>query len=363
MALDALPLGLLLLVGLAIGIDDLAQQLRLSPRGQPLSQAVPAVLGDVLVRVALDLLLLLPMLGLVLAALRSTAGRQPAWRAAALAAAVLTGALFYGQWMEPGLCLLDRLPAVRTRCEAWQWLSWTRAGYAAQALVWGGLIALLLAWDQRARDTASALHHARMRRLQAERDEDEARLVSLQAQIEPHFLFNTLAHLLRLHEVNPAKGLAMLRSLAAYVQSTLPEMRARRATLRRELAATLAYAEVQQVRMGEGLAVTVDIPDELLDAELPTMMLLTLAENAIKHGLSPRPGGGTLRLEARADGRWLKLAVVDDGVGLKLGAGGGRGLANTRSRLAAVQGELDIVNQPSGGVRASLWLPLTWAAR
>ena len=125
----------------------------------------------------------------------------------------------------------------------------------------------------------------------------EARLQMLEAQIEPHFLFNTLAHVRRLYETDPAAGARMLHNLARYLAGALPQMRAA-ATLGRELDHVAAYLNIQQIRMGRRLAFAIDVPAALRDAALPPLMVLTLVENAIKHGLSPLREGG--RIDVRA---------------------------------------------------------------
>ena len=152
----------------------------------------------------------------------------------------------------------------------------------------------------------------------------------------------------------------MLQSLTAYMRSALPQMRQADSTLASELALTRSYVEVQQIRMGERLRVEVDVPAALMEARVPAMTVLTLAENAVKHGLGPKREGGTLRIEASRQGDMLEVAVCDDGVGLQLGAGTGHGLSNTRSRLEAAYGShaaLAIENRAEGGVRAALLLP------
>jgi hypothetical protein len=241
-------------------------------------------------------------------------------------------------------------------------VQWTPLGasFALEALAFGCFAAVPIYLRRQRQERIRRLRDAKLLRLKAQTQEAEARLQSLQAQIEPHFLFNTLAHILRLLQVHAARGRQMLRSLRDYLRSALPQMRATDFTLGRELALTRSYVEVQQIRMGERLRVEFDVPEALLDARIPAMTVLTLAENAVKHGLGPRSEGGTLRIEANVQGETLEVAVCDDGVGLQLGAGTGHGLSNTRSRLEAAYGSrasLDIGNRPDGGVRAALLLP------
>jgi sensor histidine kinase YesM len=134
---------------------------------------------------------------------------------------------------------------------------------------------------------------------------DEARLLMLQAQIEPHFLFNTLATVRRLYQTDAAAAESMLDNLMRYLAVALPQMRANDSTLGREVALAEAYLGIQQIRMGSRLVVAIDVPGGLREARLPPMMLLTLAENSIKHGLNPLPEGGYIHISARVDGRDL----------------------------------------------------------
>jgi LytS/YehU family sensor histidine kinase len=246
------------------------------------------------------------------------------------------------------------------------WMRSELAGLVLGNVLVGCLAAAPIYLRQRRQSAIRELRDAKLLRVNAERQENEVRLQSLQAQIEPHFLFNTLAHILRLHQVDAQRGRAMLQSLTEYMRSALPQMRGQKDfTLGRELALTRAYVNVQQIRMGERLRVEIDVPSALMAARVPPMAVLTLAENAVKHGLGPKGEGGTVRIEATLKGEVLEVAVCDDGVGLRLGAGTGHGLSNTRSRLAAAYGSraaLEIGNRDTGGVRAALLLPFVLVA-
>ena len=194
----------------------------------------------------------------------------------------------------------------------------------------------------------------------------EARLSALQAQIEPHFLFNTLAHVQRLYETEPGRGREMLRGLIDYLRAALPSMRRSGSSLRRELELARSFLTILQLRMGERLAFDIRADEALLDAPVPPMVLPTLVENAIKHGLSPLPQGGRIGISAAAtgDGR-LAIEVADNGQGFVADGGSGVGLANTRSRLAALFGDraaLELRAAQGGGVVARVVLPLMPAA-
>lgn len=189
----------------------------------------------------------------------------------------------------------------------------------------------------------------------------EAQMAALQAQVEPHFLFNTLALIGQLIETDPPEAARIHTHLIAYLRATLPQMRARGgATLGRQLDLSRAYLAIMQARMKARLAVSIDVPAGLLSASFPSMMLQMLIENAIKHGLEPKIEGGRIDLRARVDGDMLQVDVCDDGAGFKPHAGDGVGLDNVRERLRILYGaraRLVIEAPPEGGTRASIRLP------
>jgi hypothetical protein len=218
----------------------------------------------------------------------------------------------------------------------------------------------------REEEAVARLHEHDMQREALDRELAEARLLVMQAQVEPHFLFNTLANVRRLFQTDPPAAQAMLAHLSRYLGAMLPRMRQSDSTLGHELTLAHAYLSVQQIRMGPRLAVRTDAPEALLGLAFPPMMLVTLVENAIRHGLTPLPEGGEVRISARlADGR-LRVAVTDDGAGLSESSGPGVGLANIRARLATVYGGnarlLLAANTPSGVV-ATIELPAVASSR
>jgi len=194
-----------------------------------------------------------------------------------------------------------------------------------------------------------------------ERRLTEAQMAALQAQVEPHFLFNTLALIGRLIETDPPEAAKVHAHLIAYLRSALPQMRSSGgATLGKQLELSKAYLAIMQARMKERLAVRFEVPDFLGSAPFPPMMLQTLIENAIKHGLEPKIAGGTVTVRARVDGATLIVDVCDDGVGIDLHADEGVGLANIRERLQLLYGaqaELVIEAPMSGGACASVRIP------
>jgi sensor histidine kinase YesM len=208
----------------------------------------------------------------------------------------------------------------------------------------------------------SQLADAECRRESLQAQMVEAHLCALQAQIEPHFLFNTLANVKRLYETAPARGREMLSSLINYLRAALPTMREPGSTLEREVELVRSFLTILQMRMGERLAFSIEAPQALGRARVPPMVLPTLVENAIKHGLSPLPEGGRIDIRAASDGdRHLVIEVVDNGAGFSASGGSGVGLANTRSRLAALYGaeaSLALAMVAPRGVMATVRLPL-----
>jgi len=196
----------------------------------------------------------------------------------------------------------------------------------------------------------------------------EARMAAMQAQVEPHFLFNTLASIDHLIETDPARASVMQKNLIALLRASMPTMReangqaasdGRRGGVRdlgRELAVIRPYLEILKVRMEERLVTEIAVPDGLLSAEFPPMMIQTLVENAIKHGLEPKPEGGLLRVAAEISHGKLVVSVADTGLGFGRAAtaGTGVGLANIRERLQLLHGTRATLtvaeNQPSGTV-------------
>ena len=229
----------------------------------------------------------------------------------------------------------------------------------------GLLIAAVFVFFRQREESEAARRKAELDRERLGQQMDEARLQVLQAQIEPHFLFNTLANVRRLYQTDAAAAESMLDNLMRYLAVALPQMRAADSTLGREAALAESYLVIQRIRMGRRLAFEIDVPQSLREAAVPPMMLLTLVENAIKHGISPLPEGGSVRVSARVADRQLRLQVADSGQGFTKTSGGGTGLANTRARLAAMYGaaaHLRIELNSPRGVIATISLPYAASA-
>ncbi|MGC2856191.1 sensor histidine kinase [Novispirillum sp. DQ9] len=197
---------------------------------------------------------------------------------------------------------------------------------------------------------------------EAGRAELEARLRMLQAQIEPHFLFNTLATLSDLVDTDAAQARALLDRLVVYLRATLSQSRADRGgTLGDELALVRAYLEICAMRIGPRMSWRIDCPAPLEDRAFPLMLLQPLVENAVRHGVEPKPGPVSITVAVRLDGGHLRIAVSDTGLGVGASMpGGGFGLENVRSRLRALHGAaggLRLAAGPDGGAVATLDIP------
>ena len=191
----------------------------------------------------------------------------------------------------------------------------------------------------------------------------EAKLHLLHAQVEPHFLYNTLASAQLLTRSDPARAETMLGHLIQYLRRSLPNAEDEMSTLGAELERALAYLEILKIRMGERLDVQVDVPEPLRATPLPAMMLQTLVENAIKHGLEPRTGGGTVWIRARQDDGEVSVTVADNGEGFNAKTQGtGIGLKNVRERLRLRYdgaANLSVVANFPAGVAATITVPAT----
>ncbi len=207
---------------------------------------------------------------------------------------------------------------------------------------------------------------AKARQIEAERRATEAQLRLLQGQIEPHFLFNTLANVHSLIEHDPPKARAMLESFIDYLRASLGSLRGGDSTLDAELKLAEAYLTLLQIRMEDRLRFSIDASEDARRVKLPPLLLQPLIENAIHHGLEPKIAGGRIAVRARLHGGQVELEVQDDGLGLDAASAGrqkkGAGVAldNIRQRLAQRYGNAAslTVQAATPGVLATLRLPL-----
>ncbi len=192
-----------------------------------------------------------------------------------------------------------------------------------------------------------------------------AKLSLLHAQVEPHFLYNTLGSAKYLISSDPVRAEAMLDNLIIYLRNSLPRTEDAPSTLGEEITRTRAYLDILKIRMGERLQINIDLPEELNAVPFPSMMLQTLVENSINHGLEPKTAGGTIWISARkdpaADGNSVTVTVADDGNGFGNGTSGtGIGLKNVRERLKlmyAGAASFSIIANFPNGVAASITVP------
>jgi sensor histidine kinase YesM len=322
-------------------------------------------LNDTVRMTAYGLIVAAPIV-LAIVATYNLAQRKPSLRYASLAVAFLLSSLAgVAAWVvtEASVECGGSLQASFQACYGEQFPmpiigAWIKHGSLC------ALFAVVFVYLREADESVARAHEAESARARFVQRMEEARLRMLQAQIEPHFLFNALANVRRLYQTDPAEAATMLDNLMRYFEVALPQMRAVDTTLGREAELTESYLGIQKIRMGRRLAFDITIPAPLRDARLPPMMLLTLAENAIKHGLAPLPEGGTLNVSAAAKDGELQVRVSDSGRGFTKSSGGGTGLANIRARLSGMygsSGRLTLSANALGGIVAIIAVPLSTA--
>lgn len=239
------------------------------------------------------------------------------------------------------------------------------APYARQSVVIGLFFAVIGSityfLSERIQTLDAEVKQRRLNEVEREKREVEAHLRLLQAQIEPHFLFNTLANVSSLIEVDAAKARHLLDRLNDWLRIALARTRNNNATLGDELSLLENYLHILSVRFGARLQWHIDATEEVRALRFPPMLLQPLVENAIRHGIEPKLGGGKLKISASIEQGFLRLCVDDDGVGFsEKVSSGGAGLENVRARLAAIYGastRLVLRTNETGGVSSILELP------
>lgn len=194
----------------------------------------------------------------------------------------------------------------------------------------------------------------------------EARLAALKRQMNPHFLFNTLNSISSLMYVDPEAADAMLARLSELLRLALDADSEQEVPLARELAMLSSYLEIEKIRFEDRLCVEIDVAPALLEARVPALSLQPLAENAIRHGISRLPDGGTLRVRGSREDGHLRLVVEDNGPGLAPDTDDGIGLANLRARLEELYGpeqRLELAGRPGGGTTVEVRIPWRSSAR
>jgi hypothetical protein len=231
---------------------------------------------------------------------------------------------------------------------------------AVVAAVVGVLFALAALYAERAR--TESLRFA-LERETLERQAADARLALLTAQVQPHFLLNTLANVQELIESGSPQAVPVFRSLIAYLRACMPRLQQADATLADEEKLVRAYLELMHMRMPDRLSYAIDVAPPLRAMRFPPMALLTLVENAVRHGIDPSCDGGRIEVGAApGDAATVRLWVADTGAGLSEHSGEGQGLANLKARLRAFFGDaarVELSEQAPHGVRADISLPVT----
>jgi signal transduction histidine kinase len=210
-------------------------------------------------------------------------------------------------------------------------------------------------------ESQAVMREEALARASHERRLVEANLQLLQAQIEPHFLFNTLSNILSLIRDEPAKAERMLEDLTRYLRASLQRTRSREVTLDDELTLLRAYLGIQQVRMGARLRFSIDVGPDLGGVSVPPLVIQPLAENAIRHGLEPLVEGGELKVLVRRRDDQLEIEISDSGPGMMATAVPGVGLGNVRARLRALyQDSASLTLHPNEprGLTAKVSIPI-----
>ena len=238
-------------------------------------------------------------------------------------------------------------------------------GRVVEFLLLGGSLALPSYFAGLRRAIEEAREHE-VSELQLQKQETDLRLLVLQAQIEPHFLFNTLASLRSLLRQDVDRAEAMLDALVEHLRAAMPIFRENQqhSALSEQLRICSSYLDLMQVRLADRLTYTIVVAEPLRSAAFPPLILLTLVENAVKHGIEPKPGPGHIRIEVtrspRVDGTHIIVSVTDNGAGLSAGLGHGVGLSNIRAQLALKYGDratLSLMSSADGGAVASVDIP------
>jgi LytS/YehU family sensor histidine kinase len=212
----------------------------------------------------------------------------------------------------------------------------------------------------RLRTSMEEMQQERIKRLSSEKEALEANLRLLQAQIEPHFLFNTLSNVLSLIDTDPANGKVMLLDLIHYLRTSLSRTFPDRITLDQEMDILKAYLNIQKIRMGERLRFRIDLPAAVRQHPFPPMLLQPLVENAIKHGLEPKMEGGEVLINVTEEADLIRIEVADTGNGFSSFQNTGVGIGNVRDRIKLLYGEegrLMLEENRPNGVRAIIEVP------
>ena len=308
----------------------------------------PDQVMDGWLRVLVDRTVVAMAIALAVVVGNTLSARAPARRPAILALAILLGAAA-GESLRIAVDPLAASPdpaSIASRVAQW-------------TLIYAAVVGIQACWRLRA-DYAAVAATAAAADARARRSLLTFELEALQRQIEPHFLFNTLATIRRLGRTSPEDGLPLLERLLDYTSRVFAVSQRADATVGEEIDLAFAYLDVCAARMAPRLSVITEIEPEARAGRIPCLMLGTLVENAVKHGVGPKQGPGAITLRARVRDRSLEIEVEDDGVGLVSDAGVGTGLSNLTARLRLLHGgaaSLELRPLLPSGVRARLRVP------
>jgi sensor histidine kinase YesM len=256
-----------------------------------------------------------------------------------------------------GLMIINVMTVPKTIWFIYPAMGWGAGLLSHGALVWGAEFWLGREWEEK--KIQQLLAREKIRTLSTEKQLVEARLRLLQAQIEPHFLFNTLANVVSLIQPAPTKAQLMLETFIAYLRGSLSASRAMQGTLGQELELLEHYLELLKIRMGQRLSFRIDVPEAIRSEPLAPMLLQPIVENSVRHGLEPKVEGGQVNLKAeRVDGQ-IQIRIEDDGLGFKPSNNSGVGLDNLRQRLQVLydgQATL-IIEDGQPGTRVTVTFP------
>ena len=228
------------------------------------------------------------------------------------------------------------------------------------AITFGGVAWYFFYSKARIRLGNEVIQEEKIKRLSSEKEALEANLRLLQAQIEPHFLFNTLSNVLSLIDTNPTDGKSMLVDLIYYLRTSLSRTLPDQTTLDQEIDMIKAYLNIQKLRMGDRLHFRVELPDAVRRLPFPPMLLQPLVENAIKHGLEPKMEGGEITIKVAEKDDLIEIEVTDTGSGFSSFHNTGVGIGNVRERIKLLYGEkgrLILEENEPNGVRAIIEVP------
>jgi LytS/YehU family sensor histidine kinase len=227
-------------------------------------------------------------------------------------------------------------------------------------ILFGAIITYFFFSQERMAQTRNQMQEERIKRLDSEKRAIETHLKLLQAQVEPHFLFNSLSTVMSLVDTDREKARRMLTDLIHYLRVSLSKTRAEKSTIAQEMEMARAYLDIHKIRMGDRLKYRFHVEDGLGEESIPPMLLQPLVENAVKHGLEPSVNGGEVAITLERDNRAIRVTVTDTGKGLEQTGDAGFGLASIRDRLRSLyedKGMLLLEENRPRGLKATIEIP------